>query len=112
METISCTSHNISWFTSPPPALPNLVFTGTSVNSYAVIVLFKKEKQIPEELSHNFNGQQCLGGIRLCQGQKSGQVILAGISTGKDDIQEPYHLPPPHSMVCKFISTVQIFNFW
>ena len=29
----------------------------------------------------------------------------------KDEFQEPYHLAP-HSMVRKFISTVQIFNFW
>ena len=38
-------------------------------------------------------------------------IVVNIVSFVKDGIQEPYHLAP-HSMVCKLISTVQIFNFW
>ena len=38
-------------------------------------------------------------------------LTVSHFTSQKDEFQEPYHLAP-HSMVCKFISTVQIFNFW
>ena len=43
--------------------------------------------------------------------QNFAKSILGWRELKKDEFQEPYHLAP-HCMVCKFISTVQIFNFW